>query len=183
MKLNVYPPSVKHHLSAPPSLPSQDAPAGLLCLFIAACKWRGQVSALCEIRGNSLQSLLLRSEQRNKSMTIKVQEVFFKSSCCHILGSGETLSTETKMETEKTFPLTEDKRARNVAKHADWSKAPPPVTHSQFRCCLKLLLQHLLSSSSKASNLSAGSSLSNSQGHSQHTLTTCWGPSVLSSLL
>ena len=169
MKLSFHPLSVKHHLSTPPSLPSQDAPAGLLSLFIAPCKWRGQVSALCKIRGNWIQSHLLTSEQRNKRMRIKLQEVFFTS--CKVLGSGGRHCPHWQ------------KRARNVTKHADWSKAPPPVSPSQFQCCIKLLLQHLLSSSSKASNLSAVSSLSKLQGHSQHTLTTCWGPSALSSLL
>lgn len=38
LKVSVHPLSVKHHLSTPPFLPSQDAPAALLFFLIALCK-------------------------------------------------------------------------------------------------------------------------------------------------
>ena len=52
LKVSFHPLSVKRHLSTPPFLPTQDAPAALIFFLIALCKWRVQVTAFCKITVN-----------------------------------------------------------------------------------------------------------------------------------
>ena len=87
--------------------------------------------------------------QSFKKMAIKVKDFLFRPwNTIH----KKSFHLRLTIVANKTWVFTEDIE--------DWIKAPPPVSHSQFQCCIKLLLQHLLSSSSKPSNLSAVSSLS-----------------------